>query len=233
VPDVPAPDPRDFLPHPLVVALAQGLGPPGSTLKERGDAVGEARRGEAKNDAPKKRGDKAVPAGRNPDNPAANPDDGDDQTKAPRNTVQRAANALARELHVDEVVMFVGYLGGSTADGDAEDPPEDPADWLVFYLDPRLQTWLLVQRESIVARRTVKDELSPFGSHDVIWVRQQAPVRHGSGPQSVEQRFLTGSFTRAGDFDAPPAGGTFAPQPGVLGVGGSPVCCYYRTRPRP
>ncbi len=102
--------------------------------------------------------------------------------------------------------------------------------WLVFYLDARLQTWLLVQKESIVLRRTVDDRLSPFGSHDVIWVRGQAPIRHGSGPQSIQQRFLTGDFTRAGDFDAPPTGGTFSSPSGLLCAAGSPGCCPRNSR---
>jgi hypothetical protein len=195
--------------------------------------------------------------------------------------VQRVADALAQDLHVDQLVMFVGYLGGATGDEDvaADDEKKlqaqdavadlitavaaadtadakaaavenaDPdtkqlvqgataeraaipseTDWIVFYLDARLQTWLHVQREWIVLRRTVHDHLSPFGSHDVIWVRAQAPIRHGSGPQSIQQRFLTGDFTRAGDFDAPPTGGTFSSPSGLLCAGvGSPGCCPHHT----
>jgi hypothetical protein len=202
---------------------------------------------------------------------------------APDGAVQRVADALAQDLHVDQLVMFVGYLGGATRDGDAAadgeerlqapdaimadfiaavaeaDDDDDKAeaaarkavedirqlqdaadeeraailetDWLVFYLDARLHTWLHVQKKAIVLRRTVHDHLSPFGSHDVIWVRGQAPIRHGSGPQSIQQRFLTGDFTRAGDFDAPPTGGTFSSPSGLLCAGvGSPGCCPRNSR---
>jgi hypothetical protein len=243
---VPAPEPRNFLPHPLVVALGEGLGGPSNRL---GNRVLEL---EVSRQAPGQAGDGAA-AG---------------EPTAPDGAVHRVADALAQDLHVDQLVIFVGYLGGATVDGDApadgeerlqapdairaaapkagtrkageeakaaeeelknaaeaESPPISQTDWLVFYLDASLQTWLLVQREAIVLRRTVHDELSPFGSHDVIWVRGQAPIRRGSGPQSIQQRFLTGDFTRAGDFDAPPTGGTFSSPSGLLCAAGSPGCC--------
>lgn len=264
MPNVPAPQPRDFLPHPLVVALGEGLGGPSNRLANRALALGLSRQALGQQGA----GGAA----------AAEP-------MAPDGAVQRLADALAQDLHVDQLVTFVGYLGGATGDGDAaaddekklqapdamadfiaavgavdsddddeakaareavENADEDvkqllqkaagarvatsETDWLAFYLDARLQTWLHVQREAIVLRRTVHDHLSPFGSHDVIWVRAQAPIRHGSGPQSIQQRFLTGDFTRAGDFDAPPAGGTFSSPSGLLCVPGSPGCCPRQTR---
>jgi hypothetical protein len=254
VPNVPAPNPGDLLPHPLVVALGEGLGGPSNRLGNRALELEVSRQPAARRGA-----GGATPA----------------EALAPDGAVQRVADALAQDLHVDELVMFVGYLGGATGDGDAEADDEEklqapdvirpagatkaaadkaakeakdaeaqlkkaaeaePApisetDWLVFYLDPRLQTWLHVQRKAIVLRRTVHDHLSPFGSHDVIWVRAQAPIRQGSGPQSIQQRFLTGAFTRAGDFDAPPTGGTFSPQTGGLLCGAnSPGCCPRNSR---
>jgi hypothetical protein len=256
---VPAPEPRNFLPHPLVVALGEGLGGPSNRLGNRALELEVSRQ------------------------PAPGPGAGGAaaaEPTAPDGAVQRVADALAQDLHVDQLVMFVGYLGGATGDGgaaadaeeklqapdailaaaatvsdddeakvaareageqakaaeerlnaaaEAEPAPISQTDWLVFYLDARLQTWLLVQREAIVLRRTVHDELSLFGSHDVIWVRGQAPIRHGTGPQSIQQRFLTGDFTRAGDFDAPPTGGTFSSPSGLLCAAGSPGCCPRHT----
>ena len=261
MPNVPAPNPRNFLPHPLVVALGEGLGGPSNRLGNRALELGVSRQA---------LGQLGVRAAFG-------------EPTAPDGAVQRVADALAQDLHVDQLVMFVGYLGGSTGDGDAAADDEEKVQaqdaaadliaavvsadtddakaaareavenadsdtrqlvqkatagraaisetaWLVFYLDARLQTWLLVQKESIVLRRTVDDRLSPFGSHDVIWVRGQAPIRHGSGPQSIQQRFLTGDFTRAGDFDAPPTGGTFSSPSGLLCAAGSPGCCPRNSR---
>lgn len=131
---------------------------------------------------------------------------------------------LAAASELPELVIFAGFLGATVTQ------PVANKDWRLLYLDWRLMTWLLVQEDGILLAEKVKDETAPSGERDVIWVRADAPVRSGSGPQSVEARFLTGEFTRAGDFDAPPTGGTFAGSTGVFCEAKTVGCCYRRSR---
>ena len=130
------------------------------------------------------------------------------------------ADALAKSDSLPELVSFAGFLGGRVS--------RERKNWRVLYLDSRLVSWLLVDEKGIIHREKVKDDKAPSGEHDVIWVAADAAVGRGSGAQPVEARFLTGEFTRAGDFDASPAAGT-GPSTGVF-CPTTPVCCYRTTR---
>lgn len=130
------------------------------------------------------------------------------------------ANALANSDSVPELVAFAGFLGGSIS---REDKP-----WRVLYLDSRLASWLLVDEQRIIHWDKVEDDGAPGRRRDVIWVPADTAVGRGGGSQPVEARFLTGDFTRAGDFDASPAAGT-GPSTGVF-CPTTPVCCYKTTR---
>jgi len=141
---------------------------------------------------------------------------------APAQAATAADLAGASEL--PELVIFAGFLG------DTVTHPGAGKDWRLLYLDWRLLTWLLVQEDGIVLAEKVSDETAPSGMRDVIWVKAEASVRSGSGPQSVEARFLTGEFTRAGDFEAPLTGGTFAGSTGVFCEAKTVNCCYRRSR---
>jgi hypothetical protein len=121
------------------------------------------------------------------------------------------ANALARQAGLPELVTFAGYLGGTVQDG-------SQTEWRVLYLDTHLQRWLLVRDTDVLYNVSVDDETSPSSKRDVIWVRADASVGGGSGSQPVEARFLTGAFTRAADYEAPPSGGTTADATGVDAV---------------
>jgi hypothetical protein len=138
------------------------------------------------------------------------------------------ADALAQAANLPDLVTFAGFLGGIVQH------PRTNVDWRVLYLDWQLRTWLLVEDAEIRLAQRVTDDTVPTGERDVIWVDTDAAVGKGAGSQSVEARFLTGEFTRAGDFDdTPTGGGTIAAATGVFCEAKSVGCCYSRSRPRP
>jgi hypothetical protein len=138
------------------------------------------------------------------------------------------ANALAGKASLPELVTFAGYLGGTL-----DNPTgEEPATWRLLYLDSKLWTWLLVPDDGIVLRERVEEEGARGKERDVLWVNADAMVRRGSGPQSVHGRFLSGDFTRAGDFAASLSGGTFSAATGIFCEAVTPGSCGPRTRPR-
>jgi hypothetical protein len=117
-----------------------------------------------------------------------------------------------------------------TATGEQAGTSKSPKLWWLLYLDLRLQSWMLIEETGVIRTERVRDDTVPradrqeVGERDVVWVRSDASVATGSGPQSVEARFLTGDFTRAGDFDASPTGGTSDAVTGDFC--GSPLCCW-------
>ena len=149
---------------------------------------------------------------------------------------------------IPEIVVFGGYAAGLVGDGpDGTAPPAltlsytpDPNDagaagwgeaWILFYLESSLQSWLLVRRCDIVRHHRVFDNRLPYGGYDVIWVYRHGPCGRGTGPFSVQARFLAGQFTAAGDIEASPRSGTFAPsQTGLLCDINTPTCCNKGTR---
>ena len=119
-----------------------------------------------------------------------------------------------------ELVTFTGYLG------DAIRWPGGGA-WRLLYLDLRMEHWLLVEESGIVEAKRTKDDVTPSGRRDLIWVKADAAVGIGRGSQSDEARFLTGQFTRAGDCEASWTGGTHTAATGVF-CGASTVSCCRR-----
>jgi hypothetical protein len=144
------------------------------------------------------------------------------QTRSRQAAAVDPVNELARRDDLPELVTFAGYVGGKVQDAGNND-------WRVLYLDTRLQNWLLVKDGDVLYNTTVDDDTSPSGKRDVIWVKADASVGHGSGSLSVEARFLTGDFTRAGDYEAAPAGGTLAAATGVFCEARTPLCCRRRS----
>lgn len=148
--------------------------------------------------------------------------------KARRAADETLADALAKVTSLGELHTFAGYLGGVV---------EDPAKttdltWRLLYLDAKLRSWLLVGQQNILLRKDVKDDTSPTGSRDHIWVQADSSVSQGEGPpqkNEIQARFLRGDFVSAGDFAASVAGGTFAPVTGPL-CPLTPGCCGKRTR---
>lgn len=136
------------------------------------------------------------------------------------------ADALATNPGVTPLVAFAGFLGGSI-----KRPGKKP--WRVFYLDPKLVTWLIMNEDDIVSREQLMDPTAPFGQRDMIWLRSSASVTDGSGPprtNEIEAQFLRGDFIGAGDFSASLTGGTFSRATGLLCEVQTPGCCGKYTR---
>jgi hypothetical protein len=131
---------------------------------------------------------------------------------------------LARSSWLPDLVTFTGYA--------AEKVTWQGVDWQVLYTDLPLVKWLVVEDEGILYSTTVDDDASPFKKRDVIWVDEDASVGMGMGAQSNEARFLTGKFTRAGDFDSPPRGGTMAGSTGVFCEARTAGCCTKKSQGR-
>jgi hypothetical protein len=128
--------------------------------------------------------------------------------------------ALAYASNLPEPIMFAGFLGGVVKEPGGRE-------WRLLYLDLELNNWLLVELGGILAEGQVVDHGVPFNQErDVIWVKADAAVGRGGASQSVEAQFLTGAFTRAGDFEVPPAGGTSAAATGIFCQARTVNCCY-------
>jgi hypothetical protein len=135
-----------------------------------------------------------------------------------------SALALAYASNLPEAIVFAGFLG---------DVVERPVggDFQVLYLDLELSEWLLVEDSGILAHGQIRDDAVPFNQRrDVIWVKADAAVGRGSTSQTVEAQFLTGEFTKARDFEGPPAGGTLAAATGVFCQARTPSCCRRRSQ---
>jgi hypothetical protein len=123
-----------------------------------------------------------------------------------------------------EIVTLVGFVSGTVPN------PATNSNWLLLYREWRMTTWLLVEGAGILHYDTVPDDEAPGGDRDVVWVTRDTAVGRGSGPQSIEARFLTGDFTRAGDFDPSEIGGPSSPSTGVF-CPTTPLCgCTKRSR---
>jgi hypothetical protein len=135
--------------------------------------------------------------------------------------------ALARASNLPGVVLFAGFLGDVV-------PNPSGGNWQVLYVDMALTEWVLIEEDGILADAKVKDESVPAtlgGERDLLWVKADTSVGRGPASQSVESQFLTGPFTRAGDFEAPLTGGTLAAATGVFCEARTPSCCRIRSRP--
>jgi hypothetical protein len=95
----------------------------------------------------------------------------------------------------------------------------------VLYLDWDGETRLLIEKDGIVDRQRL-----PKGAgmgtpveRDVIYVKHDAAVGIVGSSLSLEGLFLTGDFTRAGDFDSDMGGGTLSAATG--GFCASALCC--------
>ncbi|HEX5619832.1 MAG TPA: hypothetical protein VFX51_15535 [Solirubrobacteraceae bacterium] len=189
----------DLKPHPLISAVVDGLEQRKVTITpvdQLGDLAPPAPRELAA--SAKARGKKAT----------APPDA--EQDKVTDRALQLAGTAL-----IPALVTFAGFVGATLR----RDPSSD-ATLTVVYLDPQLSSWVLVPTEGIVARDRITDERAPGKERDVVWVTANSSVRSGNGSLPSQAEFLTGEFTRAGDFEASPNGGTMAAATGVFCPGG-------------
>jgi hypothetical protein len=190
----------DLKPHPLISAVVEGL-------KERKVALTPV----------DQLGDLAPPV--KPSEPdAATKGGGKKKTTPPvpeSDEEKDRALQLAGTAYIPTLVTFAGFVGATLV----REPGSD-ATWTLLYLDPQLSSWLLVPTEGIVARDRILDEHAPHKERDVIWVTGDASVGVGNGSLSVQAQFLTGEFTRAGDFEVSPNGGTMAAATGIFCPGG-------------
>ena len=131
--------------------------------------------------------------------------------------------ALAYDPNVAELVIFAGYVGPVIT------APSSTNNWQVFYLDPRLFRWMLVEEKGLQNHVRVQDPRSPTADCDYIWVKTEARVASGNSMQSVEAPFLTGDFVRAGDFEAPVGGGAGGGATGFFCDARTPTCCRRRS----
>lgn len=135
------------------------------------------------------------------------------------------ANALASADELPELIIFAGYLGGEVARA-----ADSERKWRLLYLDWKLVSWLLIPEQDIVFSTQIDDPTAPFKRRDALWVNANALVKRGTGPQSVEARFLRGDFVRAGDISTSLTGGTFTPTTGIFCEATTPQCCGKPTR---
>jgi hypothetical protein len=135
-----------------------------------------------------------------------------------------AVSDLVKASNLPGVVTFVGFVGEKVSH------PSSSRDWRVLFLDMALDRWLLVEEDGIVDWEQITDDKIPHKKCDVIWVKKDAAVGNGRGSLSVEAQFLTGEFTRAGEFEATLTGGTHAASTGVFCEATTATCCYRRTR---
>jgi hypothetical protein len=208
----------ELVPHPLVAALAQGLGKGSGEFldlytgaRTTGAFIAE------------------TPTNKPSDDRRQAPDRGATEPSDPDDLAQALANDLARDTTLRELVAFAGFLGGRPED----DSRQKAEWWRLLYFDPKLLTWMLVKENDILLRCAVKDETVPFERRDVIWVESDATVSRGSGAprqHELQARHLRGDFVRAEDFVATLSGGTFAPAAGLLGEVYTPGCCGRPTR---
>ena len=137
---------------------------------------------------------------------------------------RRFADVTSSFAHdeLPELAIFSGYLGGTIE--------HDENEWRLLYQDPKALTWLLVPDDQIVMYDRVEDKSAPFKQRDVIWLKNETPVRQGLGAESDQARFLVGPFTSAGDLHASLTGDSTLPAESGILCAPTPMCCTRHTR---
>ena len=136
----------------------------------------------------------------------------------------REPPSLADRTDVPDLSLFAGFLGAEVEHAGTT--------WWLFYLDARLHTWLLVPKADIVVYKQLDDDKAPDGKRDFLWINAGAKLLGGSGSRTIEGLFLVGEFTRAGDFAATSAGGTFSAATGLLCEATTPGCYCFSSQTR-
>jgi hypothetical protein len=133
--------------------------------------------------------------------------------------------ALPAAAALPELVTLVGFIDGTIVN------PATNNNWVLVYCDWRMTTWWLIEGAGIHHLDTLPESGPDTDfAYDVVWVDRDTAIGRGSGPQSAEARFLTGQFTRAGDFDRWETGGQSAAETGLF-CPNTPLCnCGPRSR---
>jgi hypothetical protein len=196
-------------PHPLVVALAVGLGRKlgrlGETVRNFNDVEAWASGlGVADVVPPNVGAEDAVQA----------------SEAVPPAVTRFLRQRFLGASHLPELVAILGYYGG--------DIDRVGETWAVFFLDAKLVNWLLVKPDDIVAQTRLTDEREPFGGRDVIWLKTDAPVTTGTAQPTVEEiaaRKLSGRFVTAGDFVETGLRPNGSGASGIFCDATTPSCC--------
>jgi hypothetical protein len=145
--------------------------------------------------------------------------------KEERSDPASGQNSLPRFIESQRaaVVVFAGYLGPGTVG------PTGTV-WRFLYQDAKAVSWLLVPEHAIVLHDRADDKRAAFQKRDLIWVRADAPVRQGTQEESEQARFLTGTFTNAGDLHATLSDADPAPPGSGILCAPTPGCCGRPTR---
>jgi hypothetical protein len=117
--------------------------------------------------------------------------------------------------------LFTGYLGGKWRHENHEDW------WRILFVDSVMRNWIMVKSDDILYSQRVDDDKAAFGSRDYLWVAADAHVGRGGAAASPESLFVSGTFTRAGDFSASLRGDTWSGSNdgGLLDEATTPSCC--------
>jgi hypothetical protein len=145
--------------------------------------------------------------------------------KLPDNASRSQKTTKFMNSATPELVTFVGYLGNQRSRGGIT--------WVYLYLNWAMSECLLIEKDGIVRWSQIKDDDADWDKRDVLWVKADAQVIVAPGTDALEVQFLSGQFTRAGDFEAGPDGGTTAGATGVFCEARSVGCCKPRTTKRP
>jgi hypothetical protein len=139
------------------------------------------------------------------------------------------ADVLARQPDLPALMTFAGFLGGTLDDKRGITKSR----WRLLYLDVKLLTWLLIREEDILLSLRVGDDESTFEKRDVVWLKTDASLSHGSGPipaDEIQARFLRGDFTRAAEVAATLTDGPGGGAPTGVFCAPTPQCCGRPTR---
>jgi hypothetical protein len=142
----------------------------------------------------------------------------DEQQKAADDLIEATQERVAK---LAALVDLEGYIAAYV--------DHNGSDWMLLYLDRRLQNWVLIPESAVKRYERTNDELKVFRTPDIVWVKRDATLCVGRGAHTVELRFLSGTLTTAGELDQTLGSrgggepGLFAPSP--------PFCnCGSRTR---
>jgi hypothetical protein len=119
------------------------------------------------------------------------------------------------------LTCFTGYLGEPLVRGDKT--------WRLLFVDVHLSEWLLFDEADAVMNYRAKDPKAIGGALDYVWVKSEAAVGAGNASNPPETIFLTGAFTRAGDFASSLRGDTYSSPSGLICDAVTPGGCGGRT----
>jgi hypothetical protein len=127
-----------------------------------------------------------------------------------------------------EIKCITGYIGGQCT------YPSSSIWWQILFLDANLRNWIIVDRQQILYSDRRDDREAAAGKRDFIWVKADTLIAHGDPQTDPKNLFLTGAFTRAGDYETSVRGDTHSSASGLICDAITPGGCTSNTpRPRP